>query len=110
LANDNLPVKEAIYQAGLARFRPIVLTTLTTTIGLFPIIFEQSRQAQFLIPMAMALAYGVFFGTIFILTVFPVTILFMNDVRVWVRYAWTGVKPAPEEVEKANIHKKRVIE
>ncbi len=110
LANDNLPVKEAIYQAGLARFRPIVLTTLTTTIGLFPIIFEQSRQAQFLIPMAMALAYGVFFGTLFILTVFPVTILFMNDVRVWVRYLLTGVKPSPEEVEKANIHKKRVIE
>ncbi len=110
LAKDNLPVKEAIFQAGLARFRPIVLTTLTTTIGLFPIILEQSRQAQFLIPMAMALAYGVFFGTIFILTVFPVTILFMNDVRVWMRYLWTGVKPTPEEVEKANIHKKRVIE
>jgi len=52
LAVGNLKVKDAVFQAGLARFRPIVLTTLTTTIGLFPIIFEQSRQAQFLIPMA----------------------------------------------------------
>ncbi len=110
LAVDNLKVKEAIFQAGIARFRPIVLTTLTTTIGLFPIIFEKSRQAQFLIPMAMALAYGVFFGTIFILTVFPVTILFMNDVRVWTKYLLTGVKPTPEEVEKANIYKKRKIQ
>ncbi len=110
LAIDGLKVKEAIYQAGLARFRPIVLTTLTTTIGLFPIIFETSRQAQFLIPMAMALAYGVFFGTIFILTVFPVTILFLNDIRVWTKYLLTGKKPTPEEVEKANIFKNRVIE
>jgi len=110
LANDNLKVKEAVFQAGIARFRPIVLTTLTTTIGLFPIIFEKSRQAQFLIPMAMALAYGVFFGTIFILTVFPVTILFLNDIRVWTKYLITGKKPIPEEVEKANIYKKRKIE
>ena len=110
LANDNLKVKEAVFQAGLARFRPIALTTLTTTIGLFPIIFEQSRQAQFLIPMAMALAYGVFFGTIFILTVFPVTILFLNDLRVWTRQLVTGKKPTREEVEKANIYKKRKIE
>ena len=110
LANDNMKVKEAVFHAGVARFRPIVLTTLTTTIGLFPIIFEKSRQAQFLIPMAMALAYGVFFGTIFILTVFPVTILFLNDLRVWFKYLITGKKPTPEEVEKANIYKKRKIE
>jgi len=110
LANDNLKVKEAVFQAGIARFRPIALTTLTTTIGLFPIIFEKSRQAQFLIPMAMALAYGVFFGTIFIMTVFPVTILFLNDLRVWTKYLLTGKKPTPEEVEKANIYKKRKIE
>ncbi|NPA36720.1 MAG: efflux RND transporter permease subunit [Chlorobi bacterium] len=110
LAVDNMKVKDAVLHAGLARFRPIVLTTLTTTIGLFPIIFEKSRQAQFLIPMAMALAYGVFFGTIFILTVFPVTILFLNDIRVWMRYLFTGVKPTREEVEKANIYKKRKID
>ena len=110
LANENLKVKEAVFQAGVARFRPIVLTTLTTTIGLFPIIFEKSRQAQFLIPMAIALAYGVFFGTVFILTVFPVTILFLNDIRVWAKYLFTGKKPTHEEVEKANIYKKRKIE
>ncbi|TAJ13215.1 efflux RND transporter permease subunit [Marinilabiliaceae bacterium JC017] len=103
-------VKEAVYKAGIARFRPIVLTTLTTTIGLFPIIFETSRQAQFLIPMAVALAYGVFFGTSFILTIFPTLILFLNDLRVWFKWAIKGVKPSKEEVEKANIYKNRIIQ
>lgn len=50
---ESYSVADAAFKAGLARFRPIVLTTLTTTLGLYPIILETSRQAQFLIPMAM---------------------------------------------------------
>jgi len=110
LLSDGIKVEKAAYLAGLARFRPIVLTTLTTTIGLFPIILEQSRQAQYLIPMAVALAYGVFFGTGFILTIFPTAILFLNDMRVGMRWLWTGQKPTREEVEKVIINQKRVIE
>jgi Cu/Ag efflux pump CusA len=83
------------------------LTSLTTTIGLFPIILQKSVQAQFLIPMAISLAYGVAIGTVFILIFFPVLIMLLNDFRVYRRYLWTGVKPEREEMEEAIIHQKR---
>ncbi len=73
---EGLNVHDAILEAGKLRLRPIILTTLTTTVGLFPIIMEKSVQAQFLIPMAISLAYGVAVGTIFILIFFPVLIMF----------------------------------
>jgi len=110
LLEEGYTVKEAAFEAGLARFRPIVLTTLTTTLGLYPIILETSRQAQFLIPMAMALAYGILFGTAFILMFFPVIILALNDVRVLLKWLMTGRRPSPEEVEKVNVFKKRSME
>ena len=94
-------VKDAIVEAGKLRLRPIILTSITTTVGLFPIILEKSVQAQFLIPMAISLAYGVFIGTIFILIFFPVLIMLLNDLRVYVRYLWTGNKPEREDMEVA---------
>ncbi len=100
----------AVIAAGKSRLRPIILTTLTTAIGLFPLILETSFQAQFLIPMAISLAYGVAFGTVFILLFFPVLILVLNDVRVRFREFWTGVKPEREDVEFAMIYSKRSIE
>jgi multidrug efflux pump subunit AcrB len=100
-------VPDAVKEAGKIRLRPIILTSLTTTIGLFPMMFEKSMQAQFLIPMAISLAYGVFLGTIFILIFFPVLIMLLNDARVYSRYLWTGVKPSPEEVETAYIQEQR---
>lgn len=78
---EGMSVANAAYQAGLARFRPILLTTVTTTVGLYPIILEGSFQAQFLKPMAVTLAYGVLFGTGFILLFFPVLIIVLNDLR-----------------------------
>ena len=74
-------IKEAVYKAGVSRFRPILLTTITTVAGLYPLILESSFQAQFLIPMAISLAYGVFFGTSFILLFFPPMILVLNDMK-----------------------------
>ena len=100
-------VPDAVKEAGKIRLRPIILTSLTTTIGLFPMLFEKSVQAQFLIPMAISLAYGVFLGTIFILIFFPVLIMLLNDARVYTRYLWTGVKPTQEEVETAMIQEMR---
>ncbi|HSG68405.1 MAG TPA: efflux RND transporter permease subunit, partial [Bacteroidales bacterium] len=67
---EGLKVKDAIVEAGKIRLRPILLTTITTVIGLAPIIVMKSIQAQFLIPMAISLAYGVAIGTIFILIFF----------------------------------------
>lgn len=100
-------VAEAIFEAGTSRFRPIILTTLTTTVGLYPIILEKSFQAQFLRPMAIALAYGVFIGTIFILIFFPAMIMFMSDIRVYKYKLWHGRKPEREEVSKTLIYMKR---
>jgi multidrug efflux pump subunit AcrB len=102
-------VVEAVIEAGKIRLRPIILTSITTTVGLFPIILSKSIQAQFLIPMAISLAYGVAIGTVFILIFFPILIMLLNDARVYFRRFWTGVKPEREEVEVAIIHHRRKL-
>ena len=73
-------VFEAIHEAGLRRFRPIVLTTLTTFGGLTPIILETSRQATQLIPMAISLGFGIVFATSIILLIVPCLYLILEDV------------------------------
>ncbi|MEM7035674.1 MAG: efflux RND transporter permease subunit, partial [Bacteroidota bacterium] len=108
LLKEGLPVKEAAYQAGLARFRAILLTSVTTVAGLYPLILAQSRQAQFLVPMAISVVYGVLFGTIFILVLFPTIIMLLNDVRVWLVWLWEGKRPEPEMVEPAVREKMRL--
>ncbi len=85
-------------------------TSLTTTIGLFPLILEKSFQAQFLIPMAISLAYGVLIGTAFILIFFPVIILILNDFRVFTYWLWHNKKETRENVEKAIIYMKKSID
>lgn len=105
-----MKVKEAIITAGKNRLRAIILTTVTTSFGLFPIILEKSFQAQFLIPMAISLAYGVAFGTLFLLLFFPALIMILNDVRRSLREHWHGRKFTPEEVEIAWIHEHETID
>ena len=94
-------VYDAVYNAGIARLRPILLTTLTTAVGLAPIISESSRQAQFLIPMAVSIAYGLAFGTFLLLIVLPASYLVQNSLRLWLAHVFTGKRPQPEEVEPA---------
>ncbi|MEQ9229403.1 MAG: efflux RND transporter permease subunit, partial [Cyclobacteriaceae bacterium] len=103
-------VKEAAFRAGVARFRPIMLTSMTTVLGLYPLIMETSFQAQFLIPMAISVAYGVLIGTAIILLFFPVLILFVNDLRVLFTWMWTGEKPVREQVERVIIDEERLDE
>ncbi|MCP4634594.1 MAG: efflux RND transporter permease subunit [candidate division Zixibacteria bacterium] len=74
-------VRDAVFNSGIARLRPILLTTLTTSLGLAPLIFETSRQAQFLIPMAVSVAYGLMFGTMILLLILPALFLAFNTVR-----------------------------
>lgn len=71
--------RDAVHQAGIQRFRPIILTTLTTFGGLSPMIFETSRQARFLIPMALSLGYGILFATVITLILVPSLYLIMED-------------------------------
>ncbi|MCA9709978.1 MAG: efflux RND transporter permease subunit, partial [Myxococcales bacterium] len=77
---EGRPVFEAIHAAGVRRFRPILLTSLTTFLGLTPMITETSAQAQFLIPMAVSLGFGVLFATLIILLLVPAYYLILHDV------------------------------
>ncbi|MGE0561768.1 MAG: efflux RND transporter permease subunit [Flavobacteriales bacterium] len=104
---DGMDVEHAVVDAGVSRFRAIVLTSVTTIAGLYPLILEPSFQAQFLVPMAISVAYGVLFGTLFILLFFPLLILLFNDTRKAFKWLWTGVKPTPEEVEPTIIDIRR---
>ena len=72
---------DAIHDAGIQRFRPILLTTLTTFGGLAPMIFETSRQARFLIPMALSLGYGILFATVITLVLVPSLYLIIEDLH-----------------------------
>ena len=72
---------EAILGAGQRRFRPILLTSLTTFFGLAPMITETSTQAQFLIPMAISLAFGILFATGITLILIPTTYYVLEDIR-----------------------------
>lgn len=72
--------REAIHEAAIQRFRPIMLTTLTTFGGLAPMIFETSRQARFLIPMALSLGYGILFAAFISLAIVPAVYLIIEDV------------------------------
>lgn len=72
---------DAIIEAGKVRYRPIVLTSLTTFFGLAPIIFEKSLQARFLIPMAISLGFGILFTTFIILLITPSVYLIVDDLQ-----------------------------
>jgi len=74
----------AIYEAGVRRFRPILLTTLTTFGGMAPIIMERSTQATQLIHMAISLGFGIVFATAIILVIVPSMYLMLEDVTDWI--------------------------
>lgn len=78
---EGMPVAQAVRMAGAARFRPILLTSLTTFAGLTPLILEKSTQAQFLIPMAVSLGFGILFATFLTLILLPAWYLILEDIR-----------------------------
>jgi multidrug efflux pump subunit AcrB len=73
-------LEDSVREAGRSRFRPILLTSVTTFLGLTPLIIEKSIQAQFLIPMAVSLAFGVLFSTFIVLLLLPAAYLVMEDI------------------------------
>ncbi len=79
-------VAQAIREAGIARFRPIILTSLTTFAGLTPLMLEKSVQAQFLIPMAVSLAFGVMFATTVSLLFIPAAYYILEDIKRFYGY------------------------
>ncbi len=109
---QGMTMKEAVINAGKNRFRPIILTTITTFVGLAPLILEKSFQAQFLVPMAISVAFGVLFSTIILLLYFPSLILYFNDLRRARWWLWLGgkVPPTRMQVEPYTKLNKREIE
>ncbi|WP_375587692.1 efflux RND transporter permease subunit [Flagellimonas aurea] len=98
---NGMKFDDAIYEAGRSRFRAIFLTSVTTIAGLAPLLLEKSRQAQFLKPMAISIAYGIAFATILTLLMLPLLLSFGNNVKVLAKRLWTGEEVTPEEVERA---------
>jgi multidrug efflux pump subunit AcrB len=98
---EGYKLDDAIIQAGFSRFRPIFLTSLTTVAGLAPLILAKSLQAQFLIPMAISIAYGISFATILTLLVLPVLLKSFNQLKRNIHLLWKGEKISPEMAERA---------
>ena len=81
---QGVELMEAVLTAGRSRFRPVMLTSLTTFFGLMPLLFEKATQAQFLIPMATSLSFGIIFATFITLILVPVNYLLVEYITQWV--------------------------
>lgn len=96
---DGMSPYEAICSSGVRRFRPIMLTTVSTFGGLAPMIFETSRQAKFMIPMAISLGYGILFATAITLLLVPCLYLIIDDLRRIIGTS-PGLEPDPIDLTK----------
>lgn len=101
LIRDGKSFGEAIYEASLSRFRPIFLTSLTTIFGLIPLIFEKSFQAQFLIPTAISVAFGLAVATFVILITLPVLLVMFNEYKRFILWIWNGEWVPATSIEPA---------
>jgi len=93
--------RDALHEAALSRFRPVLLTSLTTIAGLGPLIFEGSHQAQFLSPMAISVGYGLLFGTLLTLVMLPALLVTFNRIKVFAVGLVRRTRPTAESVEPA---------
>ncbi|QSH41759.1 efflux RND transporter permease subunit [Lentisphaerota bacterium ZTH] len=96
---NGMPLFEAIREGGKRRFRAILLTTITTFSGLMPLILEKSFQAQFLIPMAISIAFGVLFATLLTLVLLPCQLAVLSDFRRMLHFLWHREWKTREELE-----------
>lgn len=99
---NGVDLANAIVDAGRARFRPILLTSVTTFVGLTPLLLEKSPQAQFMIPMAISLAFGILFGTVITLILVPVIYYSQEDVKTAVGRVFK--KKSSVSVDSAMTH------
>ncbi len=98
---EGVAMKEAVLDAGCARFRAITLTSITTFAGVLPIMFETSLQARFVIPMAIALGFAVLYATFVTLILIPCMYLILDDIKIPFRFI--KEKVASRKVRKATI-------
>ena len=93
---DGMDLRAALIAAGRQRLRPILLTTITTVLGLTPLMLEQSFQAKFLIPMAISVSFGLMSATALILVALPCVIMIIDDVQRAAFFLWHG-RPRPPD-------------
>lgn len=98
---SGLSFKDALYKTGLSRFRPITLTSITTVAGLGPLLLEKSLQAQFLIPMAISVAFGLMVGTFILLVLTPALLVIANRIKRTALSVWEGERVGALLVEPA---------
>ena len=98
---EGLKLREALIAAGRERLRPIFLTTITTVLGLMPLMLEQSFQAKFLIPMAISISFGLASATILILIALPCIIIILDDITASIYYLWHG-RPRPSDPTRTD--------
>lgn len=98
---EGMKFEDALYEAGRSRFRAIFLTSLTTIAGIAPLLLEKSRQAQFLIPMAISIAYGIAIATILTLIILPVLLSVTNDIKRKFNWLVSGNLGKKEYFERA---------
>lgn len=104
---EGVPFEQAVYDTGISRFRPILLTSVTTVAGLGPIILEKSLQAQFLIPMAVSIAFGLMVVTFIILYLTPALLMIFNRSKRVAMSFWMGEPVSAEVVEPAHPERKQ---
>lgn len=95
--DEGLSMPDAILVAGKQRFRPILLTSVTTFLGLFPLILEKSVQAQFLIPMAVSLGFGIIFATFIIMLVVPALAMLEHNISTAIKRFFSSEPPPAHE-------------
>ena len=100
---DGQKQMDALVDAGLSRFRPIILTSITTFAGLFPLLLEKSLQAQFLKPMAVSVSFGLLLITVIILLMLPVFLVIVNRVKYYVA-SFFGKTVSYESVEPSALN------
>ncbi|MGA1518095.1 MAG: efflux RND transporter permease subunit, partial [Phycisphaerales bacterium] len=96
---------ESLIEAGKQRLRPIVLTSMTTVLGLSPLMLEQSFQARFLIPMAISISFGLISATVLTLIVLPSVLVAIEDLKRLARWAWTGERSEEPSLTAADSAK-----
>lgn len=97
---QGMKIIDAVYLAGGRRFRPVLLTSLTTFAGLMPLLFEKSTQAQFLIPMAVSLGFGILFATVITLFIVPINYLILEDIRGYFKRYFSDMKALVSWISK----------
>ena len=96
---NGIAVREAVILGTKQRFRPILLTSLTTFLGVYPLIMETSLQAQFLIPLAVSIGYGVLFGTVIIVLTVPAIFMAQDYVSRGLRAIYAAVFAKPDPID-----------